>query len=64
MGPHTDGGGLIDADIQRRSPEYANGHKRLAGTFATVNRMFPTSMQTMVLLKYYQTEATEQPLCV
>ena len=26
MGPHTDGGGLIDADIQRRSPEYANGH--------------------------------------
>ena len=27
MGPHTDGGGLIDADIQRRSPEYANGRE-------------------------------------
>ena len=36
MGPHTDGGGLIDADIQRRSPEYANGHgnDQLAEIFA------------------------------
>ena len=43
MGPHTDGGGLIDADIQRRSPEYANGHgnDQLAEIFATVNMNVP-----------------------
>ena len=43
MGPHTDGGGLIDADIQRRSPEYANGNgnDQLAEIFATVNMNVP-----------------------
>lgn len=43
MGPHTDGGGLIDADIQRRSPEYANGHgnDQLAEIFATINMNVP-----------------------
>ena len=43
MGPHTDGGGLVDADIQRRSPEYANGHgnDQLAEIFATINMNVP-----------------------
>ena len=43
MGPHTDGGGLIDADIQRRSPKYANGHgnDQLAEVFATINMNVP-----------------------
>ena len=43
MGPHTDGGGLIDADIQRRDPRYAagNGNDQLAEIFTTVNMNVP-----------------------
>ena len=39
MGPHTEGGGLIDADIQRRDPKYASGHgnDQLAEVFSTIN---------------------------
>ena len=39
MGPHTDGGGLIDADIQRRDPRYTAGHgnDQLAEVFSTIN---------------------------
>src|SRR5210317_1707888 len=43
MGPHTDGGGLIDADIQRRNPKYANGHgnDQLAEIFSSINMNVP-----------------------
>lgn len=39
MGPHTEGGGIIDADIQRRSPKYANGHgnDQIGEIFSTIN---------------------------
>lgn len=43
MGPHTDGGGLVDADIQRRHPKYANGYgnDQLAEIFSTINMNVP-----------------------
>ena len=39
MGPHTAGGSLADADIQRPGPQYANGfgNDQLAEIFANVN---------------------------
>ena len=39
MGPHTSGGSIIDADIQRNDPHFANGHgnDQLAEVFSTVN---------------------------
>lgn len=43
MGPHTTGGSIIDADLQRNSPEYSQGHgnDRLAELFPTVNLNVP-----------------------
>lgn len=43
MGPHTSGGSIIDADIQRRSPAYSGGqgNDRLAELFPTVNLNIP-----------------------
>jgi hypothetical protein len=39
MGPHTSGASLVDADLQRRDPRYAqgNGLDQLAEVFPTVN---------------------------
>jgi hypothetical protein len=39
MGPHTSGGTILDADLQRSDPAYRQGHglDQLAEVFATVN---------------------------
>ena len=39
MGPHTSGGSIIDADLQRNSPEYSQGqgNDQIAELFPTVN---------------------------
>lgn len=43
LGPHTSGGSLIDADLQRNDPRYSNGqgNDQLAEIFATVNMNVP-----------------------
>jgi hypothetical protein len=43
MGPHTSGGSIIDADLQRNSPAYNEGfgNDRLAELFPTVNLNIP-----------------------
>lgn len=43
MGPHTSGGSIIDADLQRNSPQYSQGqgNDRIAELFPTVNLNVP-----------------------